>query len=98
LPERGESSVQKWIIEGFRGGNPTGLSRQLTGGENQVRVLLQRLAARHLTDEEVIDATFGTRHDLEISNNSGSKLYSLMTNGPDCHYIATIDDSYAHRS
>jgi len=90
--------VQKWIIEGFRGGSRTGLSRQLTGGENQVRVLLQRLAARHLTDEEVIDATFGTRHDLEIANNLASKLYSLKTNGTDCHYIATIDDSYAHQS
>jgi hypothetical protein len=50
--------MQKWIIEGFRGGSPTGLSRRTTGAENQVRVLLQRLAARHLTDEEVIDATF----------------------------------------
>ena len=90
--------MQKWIIEGFRGGSPTGLSRQITGAENQVRVLLQRLAARHLTDEEVIDATFGTRHDLEITTNSNSKLYSLMTTGTDCHYIATIDDSYAHGS
>jgi hypothetical protein len=90
--------MQKWIIEGFRGGSPTGLSRQLTGAENQVRVLLQRLAARHLTDEEVVDATFGTRHDLEISNDAGSKLYSLKTMGTDCHYTATIDDSYAQES
>ena len=89
--------MQKWIIEGFRGGSPSGLSRQITGGENQVVVLLQRLAARHLTDDEIIDATFGTRHDLDISNNTESKLYSLMTNGADCRYIATIDDSYADR-
>lgn len=90
--------MQKWIVEGFRDGSPNGLSRQLTGGETQVRVLLQRLAARHLTDDEVVDATFGTRHDLEISNDTGSKLYSLMTNGTNCRYTATIDDSYAHRS
>jgi hypothetical protein len=90
--------VQKWIIEGFRGGSPSGLSRQITGGENQVVVLLQRLAARHLTDDEIIDATFGTRHDLEVLKNTDSKLYSLMTNSTDWHYVATIDDSYADRS
>jgi hypothetical protein len=62
--------MQIWRVEGFRGDNPTGLSRQITGGAKQVRVLLERLAARHLTEDEVIEATFGNRHDLAIHHDS----------------------------
>lgn len=81
--------MQAWIIEGFRGSEPTGLSRRITGGEKRVRTLLERLAARHLTDDEVIDATFGSRTDLEITKNVGGQ--GLMTTGTDFHYLASIE-------
>ncbi len=56
----------KWTVEGFQGCLPTGFSRQLIGSEKQVRLLLERLAACHLSDDEITDATFGDRKDLDV--------------------------------
>jgi hypothetical protein len=81
--------VPKWLIEGFQGGHPTGFSREVAGRENRVTLLLKRLAARHLTDNEIIDATFGSRKDLEIHRDKRLREpRMLMTTGTDHHYVA----------
>ena len=84
--------MPKWTIEGFRGDNPTGFSRQVTGSEERVKLLLERLAARHLNDDEITDATFGKREDLDIHTDKrlGEPL-TLMTIGSDQHYVATME-------
>jgi hypothetical protein len=66
--------MQTWTIVGFHGGHPTGLSRRVRAGENQIRTLLERLSARHLNDDEVIDATCGARKDFEILKNTAPKI------------------------
>jgi hypothetical protein len=82
--------MRVWRVEGFRGDKPTGMSCQITGGEKQIRVLLERLAARHLTEDEVIEATFGNRSDLHIHQDSGARRFTLMTTGADYHYVASV--------
>lgn len=65
--------------------------------ESEVRVMLQRLVARHLTDGEVVggslrQGTAGYRHDFEIER-ARSEIFCLVTNGSGLHYTATIEDS-----
>lgn len=81
--------MSKWRIKGMRGVDETGFDREVTGGEQQVRLLLERLACRHLTDDEITDTTLGRRNDLRIEWMTGGKSKSLMTWGSDYHYIAT---------
>ena len=81
--------MPKWLIEGFQGGHFTGLSQEVTGHDSRVTLLLERLAARHLTDNEIIEATFGSRKDLEIHRDKRlGEPTMLMTTGSDHHYVA----------
>jgi hypothetical protein len=81
--------MPKWLIEGFQAGYPAGFSQEVAGHENRVTILLERLAARHLTDSEIIDATFGSRKDFEIHRDKRlEEPVMLMTTGSDYHYIA----------
>ena len=90
--------MSKWAIEGFRSGNPTGFSREVDGAESRVKLLLERLAARHLTDDEITDATCGSRTDLKVhKDKQPGKPMVLMTTGSDHHYVARQTD-YAARS
>jgi hypothetical protein len=93
--------MAKWLIEGFQGGHPTGFSREVAGQEKRVTLLLERLAARHLTDDEIIDATFGSREDLEIHRDKRlGQPTILTTTGTDHHYVASevVDQSRMGRS
>jgi hypothetical protein len=81
--------MSKWLMEGFQGSYPTGFSREVAGHESRVTLLLERLAARHLTDNEIFDATFGSRRDLEIHRDKRlGEPTMLMTTGTDHHYVA----------
>lgn len=65
--------------------------------EQQAEALLQRLAARDLTCDEVVSASLSRRardrrDDFEIANN-GIGPFALMTNGTGRYYTATIRDS-----
>ena len=84
-------AVQRWRIDGFQGDRQTLPSRHVLAGENEVRELLRRLAARHLTDDEVIEAMFGSRKDFEITMNTGGQEYGLMTTGTDYFYTASVE-------
>jgi hypothetical protein len=81
--------MTKWTIEGFQSLNPTGFSRQVSGSEQQIRSLLERLAARHLTDDEIADASLGSRTDFEIQRDKVlGQPVKLMTTGSDHFYVA----------
>jgi hypothetical protein len=61
-----------------------------------MEALLQRLAARHLNEGEVVSASLrknsaGYRADLEIHKSHGGR-YCLMTTGSGPHYTAVIED------
>lgn len=65
--------------------------------EGEVIALLQRLAARHLSDDEVFSSslrsnTNGFAPHLQVGRNSGEKP-ALMTAGSSHHYTATIEDA-----
>jgi hypothetical protein len=79
----------EWVIEGFRGESPTGFSRRETGSENRVKLLLERFAARHLTDDEITEATLGSRKYCEIHRNKRlGNTVILTTTGTDYYYVA----------
>lgn len=91
--------MPNWTVEGFQSGKPTEYSCRVTGGENKVTLLLVRLVARHLTDHEVTDATFGGRKDLIVHRDKqpGRPLV-LMTAGTDFYYTVRIEEKNAQRS
>jgi hypothetical protein len=45
-----------WMIKEFRGDKQTGFEAPMSGGEAQVRRILELLQARHLTNDEILDA------------------------------------------
>ena len=58
---------------------------------NQMTCVLERLAARHLTDDEIVDATLGksgTHFDINRDKRRGEPR-QLSTTGTDYHYVAT---------
>jgi hypothetical protein len=81
--------MPRWLIEGFQGDHSTGFSQEVAGHENRIMLLLERLAARHLTDNEIVEATFGSRKDLEIRRDKRpGEPTMLMTTDTDHHYVA----------
>lgn len=81
--------MTKWTIEGFQSNNSTGFSRHVSGTENRARLLLERLAARHLADDEITDATFGSRTDLKVSREKYFGQPTMLTTcGTAYYYVA----------
>jgi hypothetical protein len=81
--------MPRWQIRGFEGGCETGLDEVASGSERQIRTLLQRLAARHLTDREIIDAVESDAHFNINSDKRPGEPTQLSTTGTDHHYTAT---------
>jgi hypothetical protein len=80
----------RWTIEGFQSAMPTGFSREESGTEQQITCLLKRLAARHLTDDEITDAISASSAHFEIIRDKRpGKPMQLSTTGTDHHYVAT---------
>jgi hypothetical protein len=87
-----------WKIAGYDGAK-TVFEQSIPEGslsEPEMETLLQRLAARHLNDGEVVAASLrknsaGYRTDLEIRKNQGGR-YCLMTSGSGAHYTAVIEE------
>ena len=64
--------------------------------ESEARTMLERLAARHLTEGEIVGGSLrkgaaGYRHDFEVARSQGG-VFCLMTNGSPAHYTATIEE------
>jgi hypothetical protein len=91
-------SIRVWKIRGFNGAALT-FDRSIPEGalsESEVRTMLERLVARHLTDGEVVSGSLrkgaaGYRHDFEVVRAQGG-AFCLMTNGSNTHYTATIEE------
>jgi hypothetical protein len=83
--------MPRWKVEGLRGPDRAGFERVVVGSEKKVRLLLERLACRNLSDEEIADATFGSRTDLEVRWANGSRQKALATWGSDHNYVATLE-------
>lgn len=86
-----------WLIRGYDGANEV-FSRSAPAAlsEAEIRSLLQRLATRHLSENEVISASLrknfnGYAPHLVVST-IGGKQYGLMTTGSGQHYTATIEE------
>lgn len=82
----------QWIIAGHDGLDE--IFSQSVGdlSEPEVATLLQRLASRHLTENEIISSSLrkgwkGYAPLLEIERSRG-KPFALMTTGTDFHYTA----------
>jgi hypothetical protein len=88
----------RWTIEGFESGNPTGFSQEESGSEARVKLLLERLVARHLTDREITEATMGSsgaHFTIGREKQPGQPVRMTTTGNP--YYVAT-EVRNAHRS
>jgi hypothetical protein len=97
--EQATMPTKVWKIRGFDAATLTFEASIPEGSlsEKEVVTMLQRLAARHLTDGEVVSGSLrhgmaGYRHDFEIERASGG-AFCLTTNGSGAHYTATIEES-----
>jgi hypothetical protein len=99
LPARaGVMTHRRWVIRGYDGSEQT-FERTMPEGllsEVEMKVVLQRLACRHLSDDEVVSASLrknatGYRADLEIKQSYGGR-FTLMTTGSGNHYAATVEE------
>jgi hypothetical protein len=87
-----------WVVRGYDGLEQT-FERAMPEGllsEAEMKVLLQRLACRHLSDDEVVSSSLrksaaGYRADLEIKQSHGGR-FALMTTGSGNHYTANVEE------
>jgi uncharacterized ParB-like nuclease family protein len=86
--ERG-IAMPKWVLQEFRGTAPTGFEFRTTGSEEFIRKMLELLAARHLTNDEILDALFGASNDLNLSPTRRGGREGLMTSGANYFYVVT---------
>ena len=90
---------QFWKINGYDGAQLV-WERLIPAGilsEAEMIFLLQRLAARHLDDDEVVNSSLrknakGYLSHLEVRKSIGRK-HALMTTGTGHHYTATIQEA-----
>jgi hypothetical protein len=75
----------KWKIEGFESGNSTGFLREESGSQARIILLLERLAARHLTADEITDATLGSsgaHFSINRDKQKGRPIQLTTTGNP----------------
>lgn len=90
-----------WRINGYEGLTVVFQRKIPTGqfSDKEVVTLLQRLAARHLTDNEIVLSSLRRNSSdyvchLEIQKNTDRRRRPVLrTVGSDYHYIATIVDT-----
>lgn len=77
-----------WIIEGHDGRSRTFETRVSTMSQYHMRLLLQHLASRHMSPQQVVDAVIARTDDLEIDEASAERV-TLSTRG-NPRYVATL--------
>lgn len=92
--------MREWLVHGYNGIEPI-YERRLPSkdlSESQAVIMLQRLAARHLSDDEVVGSSLkrgsaGCRNHLEINRDKrrGRPLI-LSTTGTNVHYVAMLKE------
>lgn len=73
--------MPKWQIQGFEGGSEIDLDEVVTGSPKQIRTVLERLVARHLTDREIIDDLQSGAHFNIHRDRRPGKPMQLSTTG-----------------
>jgi len=93
-------SKQIWRIYGYDGDRAvfTRTVPRWSLSESEMIRLLQRLASRHLTVDEVVSASLRKNADayathLEVQRNYGGK-YAFMTTGSGHYYSAIVSDGH----
>ena len=93
-------SKQFWRIYGYDGNRAvfTRTVPKRSFSEPEMVRLLQRLASRHLTDDEVVSASLRKNADahathLEVQRNYDGK-YALMTARSGHYYSAIVEDGH----
>ena len=82
-----------WVVEAFDGRNKVFEGRVPTSSQYHIRLLLERLASRHLTPQQIIDAYLAKTNDLEIDEIAGpDKRVTLATRG-NPRYVAALYQS-----
>lgn len=84
-----------WRIEGFDGLNRILLIEKPAGyfGDRQIEEMLRRLVCRHLTAEEIIQASISERFsgtDYLATSRSHSNGRIVVTCGVDPYYVAVL--------
>lgn len=77
-----------WLIEGHDGRTKFFEARVSTMSQYHMRALLQQLASRHLTPQQIVDSAIAKTDDLEIDEVSAERM-TLSTRG-DTRYIAAL--------
>ena len=93
-------SDRSWTVTGYENGNKVFETTIPVDSiaESDVKALLQRLAARALTEEEVVAASLLSAHrsaHLELSETSGGDFGFTSDQGASRYYVATLGDSAA---
>lgn len=78
----------RWKIAGYDSGNPTGFLREETCGEATIKALLERLAARRLTADEITDATLGAATFFSINREKRYEMPVQMMTVGNPYYVA----------
>jgi hypothetical protein len=89
-----------WVIRGYEGLEMV-FEREVSLGalsEREVVTLLQRMQARHLTEDEILNASLRRNarrysSNLEVVRESKSGKFSLMTVGTGHWYTASVEDA-----
>jgi hypothetical protein len=89
--------MPKWRVEGYDGSDPTEYSRQVVATEVQLTTLLEPLAAKHLSEDEITEATLGGRTDLRVHRDKQRGRPVTLTIGWGLHYVA-IEEVDGHRT
>ena len=77
-----------WVIEGHDGRSKFFEARVSTMAQYHMRLLLERLASRHLSPQQIIDASIAKTNDLEIDEVSAGHV-TLSTRG-NTRYVAAL--------
>ena len=82
-----------WLIQGHDGTELI-FERRLAGNMSKAKIekILQRLVCRHLSEDEVIDASLRKNHSGRTSALVGIGSGSTMHYGDNPHYTAKCED------
>jgi hypothetical protein len=79
-----------WLVEGYDGRSKFFEGRVPTSSQYHMRLLLERLASRHLAPQQIIDAFLAKSSDLEIDEIAmPDKRATLGTRG-NPRYVAAL--------
>lgn len=92
---------EAWLIQGYDGLEAIfEMEVSIALSEREIRSLLQHLAARHLTPQEIVAASLRSRMNgyvslLEVSRENRTRV--ILSCGQNPHYVASIHNEFELR-